>query len=118
MIASLYAGISGISTNAIVMTVVGDNIANLNTTAYKSNRPEFANVLSSSMGGNTATGSGGRGVEFWAANAQSSYGSLESPSAARTWQLTAKRLLSSRVKVVPIITYARVILLSTEKDIG
>lgn len=54
------------------MTVVSDNIANLNTTAFKSNRPEFANVLSSSTGGNNATGSVGRGVEFWAVNAQSS----------------------------------------------
>jgi len=50
MIASLYAGISGLSANATAMTVIGDNIANVNTTAFKSNRSHFANILSTSLG--------------------------------------------------------------------
>jgi len=48
MIASLYAGISGLSANATAMTVIGDNIANVNTTAFKSNRsisPTFSALL-------------------------------------------------------------------------
>jgi len=36
MISSLFAGISGLSANATAMTVIGDNIANVNTTAFKS----------------------------------------------------------------------------------
>ena len=80
MIASLYAGISGLSANATAMTVIGDNIANVNTTAFKGNRSHFANILSTSLGGESATGNVGRGVEFWGTNAQWTQGSLENSS--------------------------------------
>jgi flagellar hook protein FlgE len=80
MIASLYAGISGLSANSTAMTVIGDNIANVGTTAFKSNRSHFANILSTSLGGDSATGNVGRGVEFWGANAQWTQGSLENSS--------------------------------------
>ena len=82
MIASLYAGISGLSANATAMTVIGDNIANVNTTAFKSNRSHFANILSASLGGDAATASVGRGVEFWGVNAQWTQGSLENSTSA------------------------------------
>jgi len=77
MIASLYAGISGLSAQATAMTVIGDNIANVNTTAFKSNSSHFANILSNSLGGESATSGVGRGVEFWGASAQWTQGSLE-----------------------------------------
>ena len=75
MIASLYAGISGLSANSTAMTVIGDNIANVSTTAFKGNRSSFANILSTSLGGESATGNVGRGVEFWGTNAQWTQGS-------------------------------------------
>ena len=62
MIGSLFAGISGLNANATAMTVIGDNIANVNTTAFKGNRSAFANVLSQSLGGSTGSNIG-RGVE-------------------------------------------------------
>ncbi len=64
MIGSLFAGISGLNANSTAMTVIGDNIANVNTTAFKSNRASFANVLSQSLGGGTGSDIG-RGVDFW-----------------------------------------------------
>ncbi len=79
MIGSLFAGISGLNANATAMTVVGDNIANVNTTAFKANRFSFANILSQSLGG----GGGddiGRGVDFWGTTALWSQGSLENTS--------------------------------------
>ncbi len=76
MIASLFAGISGLNANATAMTVIGDNIANVNTIAFKSNQSTFANVLSSSLG-NSSTGNIGRGVEFWGAIPSWNQGSLE-----------------------------------------
>ncbi len=76
MIGSLFAGISGLNANAKAMTVIGDNIANVNTTAYKANRSSFANMLSQSL-----TGAGnddiGRGVEFWGTSTTWSQGSIE-----------------------------------------
>ena len=80
MIASLYAGISGLNANATAMTVIGDNIANVNTTGFKSNRAHFANILSTTLGGESVTGNVGRGVEFWGANTQWTQGSLENTS--------------------------------------
>jgi len=79
MIGSLYAGISGLNANATAMTVVGDNIANVNTTAFKSNRASFANILSQSLSG-TGGNDIGRGVDFWGAKPVWSQGSLENTS--------------------------------------
>ncbi|UCF92352.1 MAG: flagellar hook protein FlgE, partial [Desulfobacterales bacterium] len=77
MISSLFAGISGLNANAAAMTVIGDNIANVNTLAYKSNRSSFANVLSTSLSGSTGSNSIGRGVEFWGVSPSWTQGSLE-----------------------------------------
>jgi flagellar hook protein FlgE len=90
MIASLYAGISGLSANATAMTVIGDNIANVNTTAFKSNRSHFANILSTSLGGESATAGVGRGVEFWGVNAQWTQGSIENSASATDLAINGK----------------------------
>jgi flagellar hook protein FlgE len=90
MIASLYAGISGLSANATAMTVIGDNIANVNTTAFKGNRSHFANILSTSLGGEAATAGVGRGVEFWGVNAQWTQGSIENSSSATDLAVNGK----------------------------
>ncbi len=76
MIGSLFAGISGLNANATAMTVIGDNIANVNTTAFKTNRASFANVLSQSLGGSGSSDIG-RGVEFWGTTPVWSQGSPE-----------------------------------------
>lgn len=78
MIGSLFAGISGLNANSTAMTVIGDNIANVNTTAFKSNRASFANVLSQAIGG--GGNDIGRGVEFWGTAPMWSQGSLENTS--------------------------------------
>ena len=81
MIGSLFAGISGLNANATAMTVIGDNIANVNTTAFKANRSSFANVLSQSLGGSTGNDIG-RGVEFWGTSPLWTQGSLENTGSA------------------------------------
>ena len=76
MIGSLFAGISGLNVNSKSLTVIGDNIANVNTTAFKSNRSSFANILSQSLAG-TGASEIGRGVEFWGTTPMWSQGSVE-----------------------------------------
>ncbi|MGD2097735.1 MAG: flagellar hook protein FlgE [Desulfobacterales bacterium] len=76
MIGSLFAGISGLNVNSKALTVIGDNIANVNTTAFKSNRTSFANILSQSLAG-TGGSEIGRGVEFWGTTPIWSQGSVE-----------------------------------------
>ena len=79
MISSLFAGISGLTANSTAMTVIGDNIANVNTTAFKSNKFSFSNILSQSMGTSTTDGIG-RGVEFGGVSPSWSQGSVENTS--------------------------------------
>lgn len=45
MIRSLYSGVSGMKNHQIRMDVVGNNIANVNTTGYKSGRVNFEDTL-------------------------------------------------------------------------
>ncbi len=89
MIGSLFAGISGLNANATAMTVIGDNIANVNTTAYKANRSSFANVLSQSLGGSIDNGIG-RGVEFWGTSPLWTQGSLENTGSPTDLAISGK----------------------------
>jgi len=89
MIGSLFAGISGLNANATAMTVIGDNIANVNTTAFKANSSSFANVLSQSLGGSVGGGIG-RGVEFWGTSPSWSQGTLENTSSPTDLAINGK----------------------------
>ncbi|SHK75844.1 flagellar hook protein FlgE [Selenomonas ruminantium] len=62
MMRSLYSGVSGIKGHQTRMDVVGNNIANVNTTGFKSGRVTFADTLSqTSSSAASATGNlGGR----------------------------------------------------------
>ena len=42
MMASLFAGVSGLRNHQVRMNVVGDNIANVNTIGYKAGRTTFS----------------------------------------------------------------------------
>ena len=46
---SLVSGISGLKTSQIALNVIGDNLANLNTSGFKASRVNFANELSQSL---------------------------------------------------------------------
>ncbi|HVP07735.1 MAG TPA: flagellar hook-basal body complex protein [Candidatus Acidoferrum sp.] len=45
MMASLYAGVSGLKNHQTMMNVIGDNIANVNTIGYKAGRVNFQEAL-------------------------------------------------------------------------
>ncbi len=50
VISSLFSGISGIISNGSALSVVGDNIANMSTPAFKSSIAVFENALSQRIG--------------------------------------------------------------------
>jgi len=79
---SLFSGISGLSTNGNAMSVIGDNIANVNTIGFKSSRTTFEDVLSQSV--STASGSSqiGRGTALSDVDTLFQQGSFESTSNA------------------------------------
>lgn len=55
MMRSLYTAISGLTNHQTKMDVIGNNIANINTTGFKSNRATFADTLSQTISGSTAS---------------------------------------------------------------
>jgi len=77
---SLYSSISGLNTMGNAMSVLGDNVANVNTIAFKSSRATFQDVLSQSV--STAAGSAqvGRGVTLSTVEGLFAQGSFESTS--------------------------------------
>jgi flagellar hook protein FlgE len=54
---ALFTGLSGLSANSRRLDVIGNNIANVNTTAYKSNRMAFSPTFSRNFSLGTAPGS-------------------------------------------------------------
>lgn len=63
MMRSLFSGVSGLKTHQTRMDVIGNNIANVNTTAYKSSSMVFSDLISQTTqkasGPNATTGTGG-----------------------------------------------------------
>lgn len=55
MTQGFYAGISGLQTNQYGLDVISDNLANLDTTAYKSSNYEFSDLFSKVIGSGTVT---------------------------------------------------------------
>lgn len=63
MMRSLYSGVSGLRTHQTKMDVIGNNIANVNTVAYKSSSVTFGELMyqtsQNASGPNALTGTGG-----------------------------------------------------------
>lgn len=55
MLRSLYSGASGMRSHQTRLDVIGNNIANVNTTGFKSGRAEFKDALSQTLQGGTST---------------------------------------------------------------
>jgi flagellar hook protein FlgE len=92
MMRSMFAGVSGMRSNQMMMDVVGDNIANVNTAGYKASRVVFQNTLSQllrdgSAGNGTTAGSTnpaqvGLGVHITAVDAIQTQGAIQNTGRA------------------------------------
>ena len=75
---SLFSGISGLNALGNAMTVIGDNIANVNTVGFKGSRVTFQDVLSQSVATTAGTAQVGRGTALADISSSFSQGSFES----------------------------------------
>jgi len=75
---SLFSGVSGLTTLGNYMTVIGDNIANVNTVGFKSSRVTFQDVLSQTVSTADGTAQVGRGTSLADITSSFSQGSFES----------------------------------------
>jgi flagellar hook protein FlgE len=81
---ALFTGVSGLTSLGDSMAVIGDNIANVNTTGFKSSRVTFQDVLSqtvaTSMTGYAQVGRGTSLADISSTFAQGTFESTDSPT--------------------------------------
>jgi flagellar hook protein FlgE len=67
MMSAIFSGVSGMKTHQQKMNVIGNNIANVNTVAYKASRVTFGDIysqtISSATSSNATTGRGGSNAQ-------------------------------------------------------
>ncbi|MBI5635213.1 MAG: flagellar hook protein FlgE [Nitrospirae bacterium] len=80
MLSSLFTGVSGLSANGTSLSVISDNIANMNTIGFKSSRVSFGDVLSQTLGGISGSSQIGRGVMVGSIDPIMTQGSFETTS--------------------------------------
>ncbi len=70
LFSALNTGITGLGTNGMSMSVIGDNISNLNTVGYKGSTAEFQDLILQQLGG----GKGQLGLGAFTAKVQQVFG--------------------------------------------
>ena len=86
--ASMWTSVSGLLTHGERMSVIGNNIANVNTVAFKGSRMDFADYMSGYVGTSAGIGQVGRGVRVGIVMADFSNGSLETTTNATDVAIT------------------------------
>jgi flagellar hook protein FlgE len=79
---SLFSGVSGLAALGNSMTVIGDNIANVNTVGFKSSRVLFQDILSQTVATQSGSAQVGRGTALGDVTAAFDQGSFESTESA------------------------------------
>ena len=75
---SMWASVSGLMAHGNKMNIVGNNIANVSTLAYKGQRADFSDYLYTDGGSVSGTTQIGQGVSTYAVLGDYSQGSFES----------------------------------------
>lgn len=73
---SLYVGMSGMRTNEGAISVIGNNIANVNTVGFKASRAVFADILSQTILGSAGATQQGQGAALAAVQRMVTQGAL------------------------------------------
>lgn len=73
---SLYIGMSGMRTNEAAISVIGNNIANLNTIGFKASRAAFEALLGQTLIGSAGLSQTGQGAALAAVQRQVTQGAL------------------------------------------
>ncbi|MBI2371535.1 MAG: flagellar hook-basal body complex protein, partial [Deltaproteobacteria bacterium] len=78
ILSSLFSGISGLNAHGNAISVIGNNISNVNTVGFKASRATFADTLSQALSGGGIRV--GRGVQLSSVNPIFEQGSFETTS--------------------------------------
>ena len=76
LLKAMYAGASGLGAHAQAISVVSDNISNMNTVGFKASRARFEDILGSTVAGAVDNQAAGQGVRMGGVHASFIQGSL------------------------------------------
>lgn len=79
---SFYTGLSGLNASGTAMSIVGDNIANINTTGFKNSSPEFQDILGLSLTGVLGSNQTGAGTNIQSVDVNYIQGTFETTGVA------------------------------------
>ena len=119
MMRSMYSGVAGLKTHQTKMDVIGNNIANVNTTAYKSSSINFSELMyqttSKASGPNATTGRAGVNPKQIGLGVQSAAISTKITSAEPHRQPVIRLILKStaRHSLLSVVTVIQIILQET-----
>ena len=88
ILSSMYTGITGLQGQGEALSIYGDNIANAQTTGFKTSRPEFQDVIAKSLKGILGGNQIGRGTRLVAVNPVFSQGSVVQTESATDLAIT------------------------------
>lgn len=82
LVTAIYSGVSGITANSHNLEVISNNIANVNTMGYKSQKAVFSDVLSTVLHNGSTAMQFGHGTQISAINSSFQQGSFETTANA------------------------------------
>jgi flagellar hook protein FlgE len=95
---SMWSGVSGLLANSTKMTTIGDNLANVNTTGFKSSRVDFVDMMSSTIGTASGTDEIGSGVRVGSVDTDYSQGGLETTTSSTDMAVSGNGFFMARQK--------------------
>ncbi|MBI1911755.1 MAG: flagellar hook protein FlgE [Deltaproteobacteria bacterium] len=116
MQSSLYTGISGLNANMSKLSVVGNNIANVNTVGFKGSRVIFDDVLSQTLSGGTGTNQIGLGVKMSSIQKIFSQGAFETTGNSLDMAISGSGFYMVKDPVLNSTYYSRAGQFTTDKD--
>lgn len=105
---ALFSGASGLTSFGEAVRVVGDNIANVNSTGFKSQSVTFTDVLAQTIGvSSTGSQQVGNGVKIGAITRNQTQGSIQNTSSATDMAINGNGLFALRDSATNQISYSR-----------
>lgn len=116
MQSALYTGISGLNANMDKLSVIGNNIANVNTVGFKGSRVTFGDVLSQTLSGGSGTSQIGLGVSMTSIQKMFTQGAFETTSSTLDMAISGNGFFIVKDSVLNSNYYTRAGQFETDKD--
>ena len=116
MQSSLYTGISGLNANMSNLSVIGNNISNVNTVGFKGSRVTFGDVLSQTLSGGSGTNQVGLGVQMGSIQKVFNQGAFETTGNTLDLAISGNGFYMVADPTLSSTYYTRAGQFSTEKD--